>query len=166
MQPQVIRNFYSKDLMDLLRLQVEVFKSPAGQGLGVTEDREVFFRKQVHNPAIFKALHYLMVKRANELFPEAVKPSYAYVSMYEDERSICPLHTDREQCKYTVDLCLDQGKVWPIFINGLAYDLNPGDAVVYSGTDHPHYRNQIEKGNFCHLAFFHFVPTTFNGGLD
>lgn len=166
MEPYVIKNFFSEDLMDLLRFQVSVFKSEAGPGVGVENDREVFFRKQVHNPHLFRALHALMKKRACETFGEEVKPSYVFVSMYDDDRAICPLHTDREQCKYTIDLCLDQKEPWEIFINDVAYLLEPGDAVVYSGTDHPHYRNRIAKGNFCDLAFFHFVPKSFSGGLD
>jgi hypothetical protein len=166
MQPQVIRNFFSKDLMDLLRFQVSMFKSENGPLLGVETERSEFYRKQIHSPELFKALHILMQGRACELFPERVKASYVFVSMYEDERSICPLHTDRPQCKYTVDLCIDQLKPWDIFINDEPYSLEPGDAVIYSGTDHPHYRKQIEKGNFCDLAFFHFVPENFNGGLD
>lgn len=166
MQPIVLKKFFSDDLLDLIRLQIAILKSPEGKYLGVEEDREQFFRKGCHNPDLFRALHYLMVDRAQSIFPEKVKSSYVYVSMYEDERSICPLHTDRPQCKYTVDLCIDQAEVWPIYINGEAYYLEAGDAVAYSGTDHPHYRNQIVKGNFCDLAFFHFVPESFNGGLD
>jgi hypothetical protein len=166
MRPIVIKNFFSEDLMSLIKMQVDFFKSSEGHTLGVSEDREIFFRKQVHNPDLFKALHILMESRACEIFKDDVKPSYVFVSMYDDDRAICPLHTDRPQCKYTIDLCLNQKEPWDIFINDEAYSLNPGDAVAYSGTDHPHYRNQIAKGNFCDLAFFHFVQKSFNGGLD
>lgn len=166
MKPFIIKKFFSEDLMDLLRFQVSIFKSDSGAAIGVENDREVFFRKKIHSPHLFKALHNLMGERASKAFGEEVKPSYVFVSMYDDDRSICPLHTDREPCKYTFDLCLDQKEPWEIFINDEAYILEPGDAVAYSGTDHPHYRNQIKKGNFCDLAFFHFVPVEFNGGLD
>jgi len=165
MKPFIIKNFYSKDLLDLLNFQVAQFKSDLGRSMGVEEERRIFFRKQVHSPALFKALHLLMTDRAHEFFGEKVKPSYAFVSMYDDERSICPLHTDRDPCKYTVDLCLNQKNPWGIFVNGEEYFLEKGDALIYSGTDHPHYRNLIEKDNFCDLAFFHFVPETFNGSL-
>lgn len=166
MKPFVIKEFFSKDLMDLLRLQVHFFKSENGKHFGVEEDREEFFRKGIHNPDLFKALHFLMQERANLFFPEKIKSSYVYVSMYDDERSVCPIHTDRPQCKFTIDLCIDQKEEWPIIINDEEFILYPGDAVLYSGTDHPHYRNKIKKGNFCDLAFFHFVPESFNGGLD
>lgn len=166
MEPFVIRNFYSSDLLELLQLQVDILKNTRDPSIDV--DRSLFFRRGVHNPGMFKALHNsrTMAQKVVGIFPEKVKPSYVYVSMYEDPRSICPLHTDRPQCKYTIDLCISQGEPWEIFVNDVAYLLNPGDALCYSGTDHPHYRNKIKEGNFCNLAFFHFVPENFTGGLD
>lgn len=164
MKVKVIKNFFSKDMMDLLKLQVDQFKT--GDFAYIQEDREKFFRKAAHNPDLFRALHILMEKRANELFPEKVKPSYCFVSMYDDARSICPLHTDRPQCKYTIDLCINQNFVWPIYISDTRYSLEIGDAVIYSGTDHPHYRDQIGENNFCDLAFFHFVPENFQGEVN
>lgn len=165
MEPIIYRNFFSSDLVVALKAQTKLFKGPYGALSGVREERKVFFRKEVHSHAIFKALHFHMIDRANEIFREAVKPSYCFVAMYDDERSICPLHTDRPQCKFTIDVCLDHGEPWELFVNDQPYVLNPGDAVCYSGTDHPHYRNKIKPGNFCDLAFFHFVPENFSGGL-
>jgi hypothetical protein len=163
MKPVIIKNFFSEDLMNLIRMQLIFFKDGT---LPVEVDNFEFFRMGVHNPDLLKALHILMVDRAAEIFGEKVKKSYVYLSMYNDERSICPPHTDRPQCKFTVDLCIDQKVPWGIFVDGEEYFLNPGDALCYSGTDSPHYRNKIEKGNFCDLAFFHFVQEEFNGGLD
>lgn len=159
MKPFIIKAFYSQDLLALLRLEINKLK----QDPKVSEDRKIFFRKQAYNPPTFKELHHLMLDRVSDFFPEKVKPAYVFISMYDHEKSICPLHTDREQCKYTVDLCIDQKESWPLFIDDIPYILNPGDAVVYSGTDHPHYREQISAGNFCDLAFFHFVPINFQG---
>lgn len=166
MKPYVIRNFLDAHMLLLLQLQVAHFKSDKGFQLGVGEDRTVFFRKQVHNPALFKALHNVFLMTGKEYFPEKVKPTYCFVSMYDEPRSICPKHIDRPQCKYTIDVCLDQKEPWEIFINDEPFILNPGDAVIYSGTDHPHYRNQIAEGNFCDLAFFHYCPIDYQGELD
>lgn len=159
MEPFIIRNFYSQDLLALLRFETNKLKEDPK----TSQDREVFFRKQAYNPAIFRTLQLMMAERVSSFFPEPVKPSYVFISMYDHENSICPLHTDREQCKYTVDLCIDQAEAWPLVIDDKPYLLYPGDAVIYSGTDHPHYREKIASGNFCDLAFFHFVPIDFQG---
>ena len=44
-------------------------------------------------------------------------------------------------------------------------NLEPNDAVMYSGTHSWHYRSQRLKGN-ADLVFFHFVPEDFDGPLD
>jgi hypothetical protein len=44
-------------------------------------------------------------------------------------------------------------------------NLNPNDAVCYSGTNSWHYRPTKSTGN-VDLIFFHFVPEDFNGPLD
>lgn len=44
-------------------------------------------------------------------------------------------------------------------------ELNPNDAVCYSGTNQWHYRSQRLKGT-ADLVFFHFVQEAFDGPLD
>jgi hypothetical protein len=44
-------------------------------------------------------------------------------------------------------------------------NLNPNDAVLYSGTNQWHYRPHRLKGT-ADLVFFHFVPEDFNGPLS
>ncbi len=158
MNPVLIRDFFSAEEIQLMRLQLETFKGPAGASLRVREDRELFFRKGAHNPPFFTNIHLMLVDRAGTIFGNAVKPSYVFVSMYDDERSVCPVHIDNADCRFTIDVCLNQKSVWPLFINDQPYELNPGDAVCYSGTHQPHYREKIQPGNFCDLVFFHFVP--------
>jgi len=44
-------------------------------------------------------------------------------------------------------------------------EMQPNDAVLYSGTHQWHYRDRIPSGT-ADLAFFHFVAEGFNGPLD
>jgi hypothetical protein len=127
-----------------------------------------------HNLPSLVVLHHdpKIIKYASDVFGENCKPSYVFLSMYGPE-GICPSHTDRPQCKYTIDLVINQDAPWPIYIESTApeksYLLNEGDAIFYSGTDHTHYRNAMNvdsKATFCDLAFFHFVPVTFKGALE
>lgn len=45
-------------------------------------------------------------------------PSYVALSMYSD-RGVCRPRRDRPQCKHTVDLCINQDKPWPIYVENL-----------------------------------------------
>jgi hypothetical protein len=43
-----------------------------------------------------------------------------------------------------------------------SYELREGHAIVFAGSSQWHYRERIprqSKNNFCHLLFFHFVPS-------
>jgi hypothetical protein len=182
MEPIVVKNFIEPRLLKLLQYQVELLKKA-----NITRDDAVFHRKQVHNHPLLKVLHDQMAVEASEYFGEALKPSYVFLSMYFEGQGACPLHVDRPQCYRTIDVCLNQRRVWPIHINhvdawdetkqdeiranGKGYELEAGDAILYSGTDHPHWRIPMkdiegQEDNFCDLAFFHFVKEDFDGGLE
>jgi len=130
----------------------------------VDHDPNQFRRVGAHNVPFFKAIHKQLDGVASEIFGEPVRSSYVYLSLYND-RGVCPFHTDRPQCKYTIDYCIDQDEEWPIWVDDKPYILQPNDALCYSGTDSPHWREMI-KGKYCWLAFFHFVPKEFCGKLD
>lgn len=165
-RPFVVKGFYSKEMIELLQLQISLLKNDPS----IQIDDEIFKRKEAHNHSLFSALHFLMRERIENLLDRNLKNTYTFASMYFEGAGECPKHVDRPQCKYTVDLCIGQKQVWPFFAEfggeKLEFHLEPGDALILSGTDHPHWREKIQDGNFCDLAFFHFVDRNFNGGLD
>jgi hypothetical protein len=161
--PQVKEKVFHEDIMYLIRREISFLKS--GEDSSVEVD-EVFNRIGKHNDAFFKELHNMITDRVSMWLGVNVKPSYNYTSMYFTGKGICPIHTDREQCVYTLDLCVNQNEPWAINIAGADYVLEEGDAMLYSGTNHVHYRKKIQENNYCDLVFFHFVPVDFTGKLD
>lgn len=125
-----------------------------------------FKRKAIHNPPFFVRLHHRYLARAKEVFGLNIKPSYCYLSLYE-EGGYCPPHYDREQCVYSFDLCIHQTSTWPIYVKNKPYILETNQALCYSGTHHLHYRKEkLKEQEYCFLAFFHFVPIDFAGNLN
>lgn len=157
-EPRVERELFD---LDIHRQIVEFVKSGA---FLVENDPQNFRRTGAHNVPFFVAIHKQLGEIASEIFGEKVKPSYVYLSLYND-KGVCPFHTDRPQCKYTIDYCIDQDKEWPIWVDDKSYILQPNDALCYSGTDSPHFRQGI-TGTYAWLAFFHFVPEGFVGNLN
>lgn len=107
------------------------------------------------------------IEQVESIVGEHVKPTYVFLSMYGKD-GVCPLHTDRPQCAYTVDLCLHQNGRWPLYVNDIPYDLEAGESLIYSGSTMPHYRNPMPSlgpiaPTYANLAFFHFVPRNFMG---
>lgn len=158
MTPIIERQLFSPEIHQNI---VEFIQS----GAFVIDNKDnIFNRRNSHNIPYFKHIHNQLVEAASDIFGEKVKPSYVYTGLYGDS-GVCPFHTDRPQCKYTIDYCIDQDETWDIWVDDKPYTLRPNDALCYSGTDSPHFREKI-KGKYCHLAFFHFVPVDFVGKLD
>jgi hypothetical protein len=191
---QVARQLFT----DQVHQTLVQFMQERAQFLPLEYEGEHFSRFMAQNVGIFQHIHNQLVDFASEQFGEEVKPSYSFLSMYDDN-GICPLHIDRDQCLYTIDYLIrqDSPEPWPIYIGqpisdeernevalaGMAHpedehtifrikerqnftkvELQPNDAVLYSGTHQWHYRDHIPSGT-ADLAFFHFVPEAFDGSL-
>lgn len=109
-----------------------------------------------------------------EIVAEPIKPSYAWVFRYKPG-AMLKRHVDRPQCKWNISLCVDtepetsSDQAWPFFVevNGQAKKvmLGMGDAVLYSGTDVPHWRGPLSEGHHVTLCFFHYVAAEFSESL-
>ncbi len=129
-----------------------------------------FNRWHWHNLPLLRHLHNdaKFIAMASEIFGQPVQPSYCFLSLYGPE-GVCPLHQDRPQCQFTIDLQIDSDGAWPINVDEKNYTLQNGEALCYSGTGQPHYREPMTKAdncNFMNLAFFHFVSTNYMGRVD
>ena len=92
--------------------------------LPVGRDTDNFTRRYMHNNPWFVHVHGQLTELASELCGEKLKPSYSFLSMY-DEYGICPLHIDnKRQCYRTLDYLIRQSpdEPWPLYVGGLMTD--------------------------------------------
>ena len=88
-------------------------------------------------------------------------PTYAYFRVYKPG-DILKIHKDRPSCEVSVTLCLGYSgpAPWPIWIAGpngsAAVSLEPGDALLYRGTECEHWREPFE-GDHQAQVFLHYV---------
>lgn len=157
MKPTVIENFLDENTYNKVKHYTNLQQYPL-------EYNHEFKRMCAHNNPFFRSMHQQLEKVASEIFKTEVRASYCFLSLYGGE-GICPKHSDRPQCKYTIDLCIECDKEWDIFIDDVPYTSRNNNAICYSGTDTEHWRNRIE-GRFMNLVFFHFVPIDFKGPLS
>jgi hypothetical protein len=173
-EPKIIRPFSDEVFQDLANHVKEIrriFDMPGSPYHDKdAPDADKFNRWYWHNLPLLKKLHNsrALMNLACDTFGVDLKPSYVFLSMYGPE-GVCPLHQDRPQCQYTMDLLIHGGEEWPIYVDEKPYISVPGEALCYSGTGQPHYRKPMKedsKAVMANLAFFHFVPSDWDGKLE
>lgn len=88
-------------------------------------------------------------------------PTYSYYRYYQPGDKLVP-HTDRPSCEITASLMLGRnydGESWKLFIENNGYSTEPGDLIIYRGTELNHYRYEFvaPPGSFHSQVFLHYV---------
>jgi hypothetical protein len=103
----------------------------------------------------------------NTVLPSPVRPTYTWFFRYRSG-AILERHVDRPQCRWNVSVALDYERLvssedaWPIYVasGGETHEvrLGIGDALVYSGTDTPHWRDALPRQiAAASVWLFHYV---------
>jgi hypothetical protein len=132
-------------------------------------------RYAAHNESVARFFHHQIASAVSAVVGEAIKPSYVYVASYLSGAEL-KKHIDRQQCEFSVTLCLDfspepeLATSWPIRLDtregAVTVYQALGDALVYRGTEVPHYRHVLAPGRTSTSIFFHYVPADFSGQLQ
>ncbi|MGH9603463.1 MAG: hypothetical protein ACRD24_13865 [Terriglobales bacterium] len=151
-------------------------------------EAHMFGRFVVHDHPVFTEIQERLVPVVSEAVGEPVESAYNFLSLY-GARGVCRVHMDAPKAKWTLDLCVNQNVPWPIYLSQVcpwpesanawagedwegrikrspslhftSYTLEPGQALVFSGSSQWHYREPIPDAGgrqFCDLLFLHFIP--------
>jgi len=84
-------------------------------------------------------------------------PTYSYFRTYKNG-DVLANHKDRPSCEisYTLNLGQEDSTPWPIYMEDKRCDLNPGDLVIYRGTELYH-RREANPGGRCVQLFCHYI---------
>lgn len=117
-------------------------------------------------------LQHQLAPLINELVPSPSEPTYTWLTRYRGGSSL-GRHTDRPQCRWNVSFDLGREALvpgappWRFFIetDGHVSDvaLARGEAVLYSGTESPHWRHMLAEAEGAFMGLMHFVETSFVG---
>lgn len=132
-------------------------------------------RYVAYNEPVARFFHHQISATLSAVAGEPLKPSYVYMASYLSGAELRK-HTDREQCEFSVTLCLDFSPEpeletpWPIRLDapGATVTVHQalGDGLAYRGTRLPHYRSLLGEDQTSTSIFFHYVPVDFAGSLD
>jgi len=132
-------------------------------------------RYAAYNDPVARFFHQQTVSTVSAVAGEPVKPSYVYLASYLSGAEL-KKHVDREQCEFSITLCLDfspeptLATPWPICLDTPTGRVTVyqalGDGLAYRGTRLPHYRSKLGEGQTSTSIFFHYVAADFSGSLD
>jgi hypothetical protein len=132
-------------------------------------------RYVAHNEPVAHFFHHQLTAAVTAIAGEPVKPSYVYLASYQPG-AILEKHSDREQCEFSVTLCLDyspeprKATPWPLHLHKRSGTVTVfqaiGDALLYRGCQLPHWRDPLPEGHTSTSIFFHYVREDFSGSLD
>jgi hypothetical protein len=138
-------------------------------------DQQSSRRYIAHNEPVARFFHDHLASVFSAVSGTALKPSYVYLASYLSGAEL-KTHTDREQCDYSITLCLDfspeprLATPWPICLQTSAGTIQVfqalGDGLAYRGTRIPHFRSPLGQGCTSTSIFFHYVREDFAGSLD
>jgi hypothetical protein len=137
-------------------------------------DGQSLRRYVAYNEPVARFFHREIAGALSAVAGEPIKPSYVYLASYLSGAEL-KQHTDREQCDFSVTLCLDfspepaHATPWPIYLDTPACTVTVyqalGDGLAYRGTRLPHYRRVLSEGQTSTSIFFHYVAADFSGSL-
>ena len=138
-------------------------------------DRQSSRRYVAYNEPVARFFHHLIAPVLSAVAGEPLKPSYVYMASYLSGAEL-KKHTDREQCEFSITLCLDfspeppLATPWPIKLDTpegtVTVHQALGDGLAYRGTRLPHYRFPLAEGQTSTSIFFHYVSADFTGTLN
>jgi len=149
------------------------YRELIAEGAWALGDPQVAGRYGWHNEMLARFFHHQLTSYVSRAVATPVKPSYAYVSVYQGG-AILERHVDREQCEFTMSLLVERSPeegipTWPLYFDtpdGTAeVHQSVGEAVLFRGTKLPHYRPRLADGQTYMSLLFHYVPADFSRTL-
>lgn len=117
-------------------------------------------RARLDHEYMFETLQERLWPAIESIVQEPLIPTYSYARLYSNG-DVLEKHTDRPACEVSVTLQLGRSHhyAWPIYMGGARFDMGEGDAVVYSGCDVEHWRDECAgpAGYYSGQVFMHFV---------
>jgi len=128
-----------------------------------------------HNETVARFFHYQLTDVVSQVVGEPVQPSFTFICSYHGGAELSR-HTDREQCEFTVSLCVDfipepqDVTSWPLYMETrggrVVIEQALGDGILFCGREVPHFRNRLADGCTSTSILFHFVRRNFDGQLN
>ena len=162
---QIVRKALSKELTSFcysaLKVRKEALermikdgcKEAEDHNYGTIGDGQIKDSFSIYSDSTMETLSLVLKPIIEKTTKKKLVPTYTYARVYKKGDILWP-HKDRHACEYSITLALG-GDEWPIYMDGIELNLNPGDLAVYKGCEIEHWRNEF-SGKECVQCFLHY----------
>ena len=162
---KVIRQALSKELTDFIYLYFltkrkvalyffeSKYISPFADEWGRWDDSQVPGTYSHYSDLVMEVLLQQMKPLMEIETQTSLIETYSYARIYKKGDEL-KKHKDRPSCEISCTMNLG-GEMWPIFLDGKEVLLNPGDMLIYRGSETEHWREPF-TGNNCAQVFLHY----------
>lgn len=157
---KIIKNIISKELAEFIALEFEMMETVCRHiypDANLADLCENTFAR--YSPLMMETLSVYIKPQIEDAVGMTLHPTYSYARIYY-KGSDLQHHFDRSSSEVTVSVCLKQDSIWPLYVKnteGVTHEINleVGDAGIYSGRKHEHWRNALteEKHVQCFLQY-------------
>ena len=128
---------------------------------GTFDDSQAMGEYSRYGDLIFETLLLGKRKELSEITQINLVPQYSYYRLYTEGSELVK-HNDRISCEISVSLCLGYNSHynWPLYFEDkdgkeISVYLEPGDMVIYKGSELTHWRNPFKGENHAQV-FLHY----------
>jgi len=108
------------------------------------DDSQVVGAQVSYNDLNMRLLLSSLKPRVEEIYGKRLHETYAFYRLYTYGQDL-KKHTDRPAGEVSVTLCLgcNFDYQWPIYVDGKAYGMEPGEGIIYKGCQQVHWRDPL-----------------------
>ena len=146
----------------LCRFIAEEYNLMLANGYLALDDKQVEKAYFAYGLPVTESLLGMLLPTVAKETGTELLPTYSYSRVYLPGAWL-KKHTDRPSCEVSATVAIAQKteKPWPIYLqskDGQTVEVNlaPGDMLIYSGMDMPHWRDPFD-GEWQIQAFLHYV---------
>ena len=169
---QIVNNVLQPPFLKLLQ---DYYKETIANKVWPLGDKQSN-RYKSHNEPMSRFLHYECLPLIEKIVGKSMRPTYTYLSAYVKGADLPP-HTDRPDCEYTVSFIVDkpEGSTWNIYVHKPqqpvkhkgrydytppldeceAVDCDAGGLMLFQGTDHIHFREELQE-DYYNILLLHY----------
>lgn len=157
-----LKSIISREICDFLALEYEMMQNVCEKlypGANLADLCDFSFAR--YSPLMFEALSVKLTPVIEQAVGKKIFPTYSYARIYYNGSEL-QKHFDRPSSEFTLSICIKKDEVsWPLNIKKstgeiLSYDLDEGDAIIYSGRENEHWRDPF-PGTKQIQAFLQYV---------